>query len=207
MHGYEAVIYAPNLEPFDWLIHGFGLRNSSYPAEIETVKQIHSDMVLEAPGDPGREGDALITNQAGVIAGMRTADCVPILLADPETRSIGSIHAGWRGTAGDIVGKAVAAMASKWGARAENLHAAIGPSIGPCCYEVGPEVAHCFGIESARSVYLDLPRENEQRLRAAGVRNIWKSGECTFCAAHRFFSYRREREQAGRMISFAGIRA
>jgi YfiH family protein len=152
--------------------------------------------VLDRPGD----GDALISN-TGVV-GIKTADCVPVLLADPVTNSVAAIHAGWRGTVADIVGEAVRALTQRWQTRPEDIHAAIGPCIGPCCYEVGPEVARQFEIKCTGKIHLDLPAENERRLREAGVRNIWKSGECTFCAGDRFFSYRREREQAGRMLSF-----
>jgi len=199
------MISAPNLQELEWVVHGFGLRDSAYPAGITTVKQIHSSIVLPAKGESSREGDALISNQPGVIVGVRTADCVPILLADPRTRAVASIHAGWRGTAANIVGEAVAALAANWQTRPEDLHAAIGPSIGACCYEVGPEVARQFGTDGTESVHIDLPRENEKQLLALGVRNIWKAEECTFCAADRFFSFRRERELAGRMISFIGL--
>jgi hypothetical protein len=200
------MITAPNLVELDWLTHGFGLRDSEYPAGICSLKQIHSKIVFEAPGDSVREGDSLISSHPGTIIGIRTADCVPILLADPGTHAIASIHAGWRGTAENIVGETIAAMASKWQTRPEDVRAAIGPSIGLCCYEVGPEVAARFGrTDGTKKIHLDLPNENEKRLRAVGVRNIWKSGECTFCANQRFFSFRRERESAGRMISFIGI--
>jgi polyphenol oxidase len=199
------MITAPNFTELDWLTHGFGIRDSEYPSGICTIKQIHSKIVLEAPGDPVREGDALISNKPGVIIGIRTADCVPILIADFRHRAIGSIHAGWRGTAENIVVETVAAMASKWRTRPEDIRAAIGPSIGRCCYEVGPEVAARFGNDGTAKAHIDLPSENEKQLRAAGVQNIWKSGECTFCAAQRFFSFRREHESAGRMISFIGI--
>jgi YfiH family protein len=189
------MILAPNLAGF---VHGFGLRDSEYPEGIVLAKQIHSNIVLDCAGD----GDALIAN-AGIV-GVRTADCVPVLLADPVTNSVAAIHAGWRGTVADIVGEAVRALSRRWQTRSEDIHAAIGPCIGPCCYEVGPEVARQFEIKCTGKIHLDLPAENERRLREAGVRNIWKSGECTFCAGDRFFSYRREGEQAGRMISFIG---
>jgi copper oxidase (laccase) domain-containing protein len=84
------------------------------------------------------------------------------------------------------------------------LRAAIGPSIGACCYEVGPEVAFEFEINVSKPIHLDLPAVNEKQLRDTGVVNIWVSGECTYCAKERFYSYRREREQAGRMTSFIG---
>ncbi len=206
------MITAPNFAGIEDLVHGFGLRSSAYPEPIVTTKQIHSAFVQDAAGPLG-DGDALLSDRDGVLVGVRTADCVPILLVDTETRTVAAIHAGWRGTAENIAAAAVRALTERWKARAENLRAAIGPSIGVCCYEVGPEVAQRFETPANRfdmadssPVHLDLPAINEKQLRAAGVANIWKSGECTFCAPARFYSYRREREQAGRMTSFIGWR-
>jgi hypothetical protein len=95
-------------------------------------------------------------------------------------------------------------LSTLWKTDPANIRGAIGPAIGVCCYEVGPEVAERFGIGTGAKVHLDLASINERQLRAAGVTNIWKSGECTFCRADRFFSYRRERERAGRMMSIIG---
>jgi len=143
--------------------------------------------------------------------GVKTADCVPILIVDISTPAVAAIHAGWRGSAENIAAAAVRRMAALWKTRPENLRAAIGPSIGVCCYEVGPEVARRFEtwIPEMRNpespVHLDLPAINEAQLRAEGVADIWKSGECTFCTPKKFFSFRREREHAGRMVSFIGL--
>src|SRR5580704_14042359 len=142
------VITSPNLD-FPWLTHGFGLRDGLCPippGELTTAKQIHSARVLDAAGRKGEqigEGDAIVSADAGVAAGIRTADCVPILLADSETRIVACVHAGWRGTAANIIRVTVEAMQSR-GCQPENLHVAIGPSIGSCCYEVGAEVARHF---------------------------------------------------------------
>lgn len=201
------MITAPVFAEFDWLVHGFGLRGSALPPEIRLAKQIHSSIVLEA-GDLGNaignEGDALISREAGALVGVKTADCVPILLADPLTQAVAAIHAGWRGTAENIVSVALRTLGERFGVQAENVVAAIGPSIGPCCYEVGPEVAVRFGTSGSGKAHVDLPYWNEVQLREAGVRTVWKSGECTFCAPDRFFSFRRERAEAGRMVSFIG---
>jgi len=208
------MIQAPNLQDLEWLEHGFGLRDSVLPSGIRTVKQIHSNIILDAAGldtaelDGGAaEGDALISDQAGVRVGVKTADCVPILLTDCSTHVVAAIHAGWRGTAADIVGGVVRQLVVRWKTRPENLRAAIGPSIGVCCYEVGPEVAKQFErwISVTKNRHLDLPAINEIQLRAEGVTNIWRSGECTFCTPDRFFSFRREREHPGRMLSFIGL--
>jgi polyphenol oxidase len=196
------MIKAPNFADLGWLDHGFGLRDSDPPAGITTVKQIHSGIVLDA-ADPRPEGDALLSDRAGVLVGVKTADCVPIFLVDPTIPVVAAIHAGWRGSAENIAAAAVRELSARWNIRPGNLRAAIGPSIGVCCYEVGPEVARCFGQQGP--VHLDLRAINEAQLRAAGVADIWKSGECTFCLPGRFYSFRREREQAGRMLSFIGL--
>jgi YfiH family protein len=208
------MIVAANLADLDRLVHGFGERSSTYPEGITTAKQIHSAIVENARGPMG-EADALISKDIGVTVGVRTADCVPILLADPSTGAVAAIHAGWRGTAAGIAAGAVHSLIAEWQIDPRNLRASIGPSIGSCCYEVGPEVAQRFGIRVSHPVHLDLPAINEMQLRAAGVSNIWKSGACTFCATcaapgtgagevYRFHSFRRDREAAGRMVSFIG---
>jgi YfiH family protein len=203
------MITAPNLAAIPGLVHGFGLRDSTYPPDIRTVRQIHSSVVVEA-AEQGREGDALISNQPGVVVGVKTADCVPILLVDPLSQAVAAIHAGWRGTAANIVAEAVHELCVHWKTRPDDIRAAIGPSIGPCCYEVGPDVARRFEVwvselgQVSKPVCLDLPGINETQLRLAGVSDIWKSGECTFCTVGKFFSFRRERDQAGRMLSFIG---
>jgi YfiH family protein len=200
------MIKAPNFLDLEWLDHGFGMRDSVLPEGIRTVKQIHSSVVLDA-GAAGTEGDALVSDRAGVLVGVKAADCVPILLVDISTPAVAAVHAGWRGSAENIVAAAVRRMAALWKTRPENLRAAIGPSIGVCCYEVGPEVAGQFErwFPATADRHLDLPAVNEAQLRAEGVTDIWKSGECTFCMAKRFFSFRRERESAGRMVSFIGL--
>jgi YfiH family protein len=200
------MIKAHNFLDLEWLDHGFGLRDSVLPDGIRTVKQIHSSIVLDA-GEPASAGDALLSDQPGVRVGVKTADCVPILIVDISTPAVAAIHAGWRGSAENIAAAAVRGMAARWKTRPENLRAAIGPAIGVCCYEVGPEVASQFErwFPATADRHLDLPAINEAQLRAEGVTNVWKSGECTFCTAKRFFSFRREREHAGRMLSFIGL--
>ena len=203
-------VEASNLKDLPWLIHGFGLRDAEHPAGLTTIRQIHSNIVVDA-ADLVAEGDALISNRAGVTVGVKTADCVPILLVDPVTRSVAAIHAGWRGTAAQIVPAAIGELAARWGVKAEDLRAAIGPAIGGCCYEVSAEVARQFGpwVPELRdvdaAVRVDLSSINEIQLRQAGLRDVWRSGECTFCQAERFFSFQRERERAGRMMSFIGV--
>ena len=144
----EHVYRAANLDQLAWLEHGFGTRLSSgWPdsRQLSTLRQVHSDKILKAdhPGLIG-EGDALISNQPGTTLSVRTADCLPIVMADSKNRAVAAIHAGWRGVVQEIVSKAAAAMAENFGTRPEDLVVAIGPGIGPCCFEVGPEVAVQF---------------------------------------------------------------
>jgi purine-nucleoside/S-methyl-5'-thioadenosine phosphorylase / adenosine deaminase len=212
------VYRAEVLNQFPWLEHGFGTRSSSaWPGaqNLATVRQIHSNKVIVAtrPGDLG-EGDALISNVPGLTLVVRTADCLPILIADPENRAVAAVHAGWRGTVQEIVLEAVQAMASEYGSRPESLVIAIGPGIGACCYEVGPDVAQQFSRffperqDLNGSVKIDLPESTVRQLRRNGGRTgqIDSSGLCTRCLADHFHSYRRDGAAAGRMISTIGIR-
>lgn len=192
------------LDRLGWVEHGFGTRSSVLPQEaMASLEQIHSNFVHQAtgPGCAGK-GDALHTAVAGVAVSVRTADCYPILLADPEHHAVAAIHAGWRGTAARIAAETVARMRSAYGTRPEALYAAIGPGIGVCCYEVSAEVAREFGRQAAGR--LDLAAENLRQLLAAGVpeEQVELLGGCTACDAARFYSYRREGERAGRMLSF-----
>jgi YfiH family protein len=113
---------------------------------LVALKQFHSDVIHvfdTAPTDPC-SGDASITNRPGLLLAIQTADCVPILLVDPKKRAIAAIHAGWRGTLARIAAKTIGKMQMHFGTNPRDLLAAIGPSIGPCCYEVGTEVATQF---------------------------------------------------------------
>jgi polyphenol oxidase len=196
------------LDQFEWLVYGFGTRRLSPPDAITTLRQIHSDIVVDADGRTGclGEGDALIGNTPGRIVAVKTADCVPILLVDVANRAVAAVHAGWRGTVRQIALRAVDAMRQEFDTNIQKLHAAIGPAIGGCCYEVGPEVAAEFGYTGRTRI--DLAAVNREQLIGAGIphKQIYTAGLCTACRAEDFWSYRREKEGAGRMFSFAGIR-
>ncbi|MFZ0590210.1 MAG: peptidoglycan editing factor PgeF [Bryobacteraceae bacterium] len=212
--GADGVYRCVALEEMQWLEHGFTTRRSaSSIQEVTTLRQIHSATVLSAAGldDRACEGDALISSERGKRIGVRSADCVPILLADSETRTVAAIHAGWRGTAARIASKTVERMQEDFGTQPRNVIAAIGPSIGVCCYEVGSEVRARFAdvfpeLAGDGRVMLDLVEANRRILRAAGVpvEQIHSSGLCTCCSADEFFSYRRDPGEPGRMISFVG---
>ncbi|HVO98503.1 MAG TPA: peptidoglycan editing factor PgeF [Bryobacteraceae bacterium] len=187
--------------------HGFGLKSSVLPPDLAGLRQIHSDRILVAQetGNCG-DGDALITGRPELAVSIRTADCYPILLADARTGAVAAVHSGWRGTAARIVLRTLERMNHEFGTEPGDIRAAIGPGIGACCYEVGRDVALQFGIDGGRA-HLDLAQENRRQMERAGIRpqNIEALGICTFCDAERFFSYRREKEKAGRMTSFIRI--
>jgi polyphenol oxidase len=214
----ENVYRAQVLEDVPWLEHGFGTRLSlRWPdmVDLTTVQQIHSDRVLVADGSGSMgEGDALISNQTGIALAVRTADCLPILIADTRNRAVAAVHAGWRGTLLEIVPKTVRAMGERFGTKPEDLVIAIGPGIGACCFEVGPEVAIQFAPffpergDLSQRTKLSLVETNLRLLGRNGgrMRHIATSGLCSCCRFDLFHSYRRDREAAGRMVSVIRIR-
>lgn len=198
------MIHSPVLKELPAVEHGFGTRQEDAWLEEDGhgwLKQVHSARVLRCKG-PGLQGeaDALITTMPELWISVRTADCLPILLADPHARIVAAVHAGWRGTVEHIAARAVQEMVHL-GAELSSIHAAIGPGIGLCCFEVGPEVSPHFGAEGKTCV--DLAAANERQLQEAGLDldKIWISKYCTKCDPEQFHSYRRDAAGAGRMVS------
>ena len=187
---------------------------------LVTARQVHSATVLrvgrrDLQEPTALEGDGLITDEPGVLLGIGTADCVPVLLVDPEHRAVGAVHAGWRGTVAGIVARAVEQMDEAFGSRPEAMLAVIGPAIGACCYTVGEEVheqfraAFPYGSELfTDNLRLDLSQANRRQLLGAGLleAGIAMAGECTQCHPERFFSYRGEKGVTGRMMAIVGVR-
>ena len=204
-----SVLTSSLLDRLGWVEHGFGMRDAAFDQDsMASLKQIHSSLVFAADrvGCAG-EGDALVTREPGLGVSVRTADCFPSLLADPATRSVAAVHAGWRGTATSVVLSSLSRMRSEFGTDPRHVYAAIGPGIGHCCYEVGLDVAQKFGmLQEGR---LDLAEENRSQLIAAGLPpdHIELVGGCTFCNPARFFSWRRDHDRSGRMISFIRVNA
>jgi polyphenol oxidase len=201
--GSDDVFRAEALEFFPWLEHGFGTRLSAgWPAisNLATAKQIHSDRVLlvESPGTQG-EGDALVSSIPDIGLVIRTADCLPVLIADPMNRAVAAIHAGWRGVVSEIVPKAINAMSRRFASKPEDLVIAIGPGIGACCFEVGPEVAVQFGLSGRTKVDLVGTMCRQMGRNGVSAGQISTAGLCTYCNPELFESYRRDREAAGRM--------
>lgn len=175
------------------------------------LKQEHSDKFYVVSSENyteirGRGGDALITSERGIAIGVFTADCVPVVLVDAENSIAAVIHAGWKGTELKITGKVIDYMKSNMGTNPVNIYAAIGPSIGPCCFEVGPEVAERFTWVSKREnkFYVDLWKENIMQMTGCGVleEKIDSSRICTCCNPKTVFSYRKESGNTGRMGAF-----
>ncbi len=178
------------------------------------ARQVHGDRVVvaRAAGDLGEEADAVISVAHGVAACVVVADCVPILLADPRSGAVAAVHAGWRGTLAHTAARAVERLAQEVGAQAGDLLAAIGPAIGPCCYEVSPELAQAFRDDLGSSVAeprggnarVDLWLANELVLQRAGLcrERVEVLGRCTACEPDAFFSHRRDRGRTGRQVGF-----
>jgi hypothetical protein len=214
--GADNILRYTSFGQFDWQTHGFGTRHASPSADV-TLRQVHSNRVLNAAGLTDRccDGDGLISDVVGESVGVRTADCVPILLLDSEHRAVAVVHAGWRGTADGILLRALEAMRTQFETQTETVHAAIGPAIQVCCYEVGPEVTARFvslfpewpADPGRRKV--DLPEANRRHLLSVGVDSdrIHDCGLCTYCLPDLFFSYRRDPQDPGRMLSAIGVKA
>lgn len=164
--------------------------------------------------------DALTTNLPNILLGVKTADCVPILLGDARTGACAAIHAGWRGTLAGVVPRAINLMTYEFNTDPVDLCAAIGPAALACCYEVGPEVIDAFvrKNEGAETLFtptrdnharIDLHEANRRLLVAAGLRSerVHLAPLCTMCRTNLFFSYRRERPlfgRTGRLLSVVG---
>ncbi len=196
------MILAPPFEGQRWLRHGFGTRDTPpWTGRIATLRQIHSDVIWTARETEGclGDGDALISAERGLLLAMRTADCVPILMADPVRRVVAAVHAGWRGTVAGIAARTVDRMRAEYGTNPQDVFSAIGPSIGPCCFEVSVEVPL-----PQRDRKADLWTANREQLEAVGVGLIWVAGACTMCDERTFYSFRRGRD-TGRMVSAIGV--
>lgn len=226
--GYFTV---PRLARMAGLVHGFGRAGwseadflafaASRDLRPVIMRQLHSDTIhrLDAVPDKKLEGDALMTNVPGLLLVIRTADCLPVLLVDEENRAVAAVHCGWRGTEKRILEKAVTAMGEAYGSKPADILAALGPCIGPACYEVGPEVraaylkaglpaiVFCGAPGRERKYLLDLRAANGWLLGTLGVKKgkIFNPGPtCTHCEP-RLLSYRRNSADPRRMYNFVGF--
>jgi YfiH family protein len=192
-----------------WQVHGADVRvvqsvEDAKPAENTLGETIYCDVV--------------VSNANGVLAAVKTADCVPILLGDSLTRAFAAVHAGWRGTLATAVVVAVQRLKDEYGVRPENLRVAIGASAGPCCYEVGSEVIDAFTTRFGSGADLftttrpghamvDLLKANRDQLQSAGVipERIHTAPICTMCRTDLFFSYRKEKNLHGKVGRLMGV--
>jgi len=185
---------------------------------VVRLKQVHGATVVQADtvGDPWPEADALWTATPGSLLGVAAADCVPVLLADPVSAVIGAAHAGWQGTSRRIVQALVAAMVAA-GARADRLVAAIGPSIGPCCYAIdaaradtirerlGADAADTLQPDARGRIVFDLWAANAQQLGQSGVRIIERADLCTQSGGADVWSHRAEAGRNGTGLGIIGL--
>lgn len=227
-----TLLSLPALTAIPGLVHGFEARSPESAGEtreetrervrraladrgrLHLLTQVHGARVAAAPFQGCPEADAAVTAAAGVLLGIETADCLPVLLVDPARRAVAAAHAGWRGSAAGVATQAVAALV-ELGSRPGDLVAALGPGIGPCCYEVGDELRAAFGPLAAAvfregprgRAHLDVREANVLQLVAAGLRpeNLHHVAECTYCTPGRYHSFRRDGKGAGRMISYVGF--
>lgn len=194
-----------------WQMHGVDVRavmdrDDAKPAEDGKGETVYCD--------------AIVSDAPKVMAGVKTADCVPLLIGDPRTGSFAAVHAGWRGTFAGIVFYALERMGKEYGALPEDVIVAIGPAAGACCYEVGSEVIDGFKERFANAdslltptreshACINLLQANRDQLISSGVdpKRIYTAPLCTMCSTDLFFSYRREKKvlgKVGRLMSVIG---
>ncbi len=201
---------------------------SAPPDRLVAARQVHGAKVEAVHrDDPSRsvfngkdpfQADALTSDQTGIWLGILTADCLPVLFFDPVNRIIGAAHAGWRGTRQNIAARTVQAMTDRYRCRPDELWAALGPCIGPCCYVVGEEVAQAFLSESpsygpyvqrkgGERWRIDLAGINQQQLLEQGLvpEKIHTVPLCTKCREDLFFSVRAQGEPTGRQLALIGM--
>lgn len=195
-------------------------RHAGYePDQLQVTRHVHGTRVWkvgEAQPDPA-EFDGLVTDRVGPVLGAFAADCIPLLFADPDARVIGAAHAGWRGTVAGVATNVVVRM-TELGASPASIRVALGPSIGPCCFEVGPEVVEQFRaalgelpgmvVAGRKKDHIDLRVAMRALLERAGLRadHIDDRPPCTRCEADRFFSYRRDGKDGGVHMGFIAMR-
>jgi YfiH family protein len=191
-----------------------------HDGRIVTMRQVHGDNIVEVKDKnlkEAGEADGMVTAATDIFLGVLTADCVPILFVAPKNKLVAAVHAGWRGTSAGIAEKAARLFTDQLDVSADGIEVALGPCIGSCCYEVKDDVVvpllERWGDIAQASIqkrdgktYLDLRLLNRVVLSRAGIpeTNIFQIGPCTSCSPEDFFSYRRERSETGRQISFIG---
>ena len=194
-----------------WQVHGADVRVVNSVAEAKPAEDKLGETIY---------CDAIVSNADHVLASVKTADCVPVLIGDPRTRSFAAVHAGWRGTLATAAIVGIKRLSEAYGSRPEDLRVAIGASAGPCCYEVGsdvidaftsrfPDAAKLFTPTRPGHAFVDLITANREQLESVGVRpeRIHLLPLCTMCRTDLFFSYRNEKKlhgKVGRLMAVIG---
>ncbi len=205
-----------SLSAINGIEHYFGKRDFILPNSEKAyfLNQLHSDKVIFISDDfdfnEQKDGDAIITCKRNLFIGVRTADCVPILLSDENSNFVAVVHAGWRGTFYNIVNKTIERILKEFNCNPEDIIAALGPSIGACCYEVSKPLWNKFNYEHILSsddsnqieekYYLNLQSINRNFLKGSGVRQIDLLTKCTKCEDD-FYSYRGDKSKKDSQIS------
>ena len=226
------------------LPHGFSLRNRrsgetnppyGLPDHVDTdleqlesrlgvrglvrMRQVHgTNLIVVSEQDGAPICDGLFTSTDGLALVVQTADCVPLLMWDADQNAVAAVHAGWRGTLERIAERAVAMFQNKFSSHPESIHVAMGPAIGPCCYEVGTEILRAFtrGFASVEGLFssgprgrehLDLIEANRRQLVDSGISldRIHTTGLCTSCENALLYSYRKEGKGAGRLYGVVSV--
>lgn len=226
----EGVLQLENLHAVPGVRHGFAARRGCLqdvvPAPAARLRQVHGTEVLALPQDAAARrpfyrttvderppADGLMTDAPGATVAVAVADCLPLLFADRRARAVAAVHAGWRGLAAGVIENTVAALEAMYGISPSDLVVGIGPAIGPCCFEVGPEViealaergyeaeARVSGVQGTRP-YADLGAVATAILRQLAVPddNVSHAGVCTVCNSDQLWSYRADGAAAGRML-------
>jgi YfiH family protein len=186
------------------------------PTQLVATRHVHGSAVWRV-GEPlgaDAEFDGLVCDRPGPVLGAFAADCIPLVFAEPDARVCGAAHAGWRGTVNGVAANVIARMV-ECGARADRIRVALGPSIGPCCFEVGSEVVEEFRaklgevpglvVKGPAKDHIDLRVATRTLLERAGVVHIDDQPPCTRCHPDRFFSYRRDGQAGGVHMGFIGL--
>jgi len=226
----RGYLTAKPFERIPFLVHGFGTRiwtevdMDTTPGLTDfhhvSLRQTHSDIIRIITKIPrGRlEGDSLVTDRPGILLIIKTADCLPALVVDRQNRVVAAVHCGWRGMLKKILAKTLRTMHRHYDSNFASLSVVLGPCIDKACYEVGEDVLEKFANEglpngyfdrhpSKKEKYLfDIRGANRAQILALGVpeENIFSIDLCTHCDSD-LFSYRRDRDYAGRLVNFIGI--
>lgn len=225
----------PPLERHNPVMHGFTIKSQPASVDqnirpdhmiqmftrihrpVVSLRQVHQDecVVVTSKEQLRREyrGDAVLTDRKDIFIYIQVADCVPIFMLDEKRKVIGLIHAGWKGTLLGIAKRTLEKAKEQLGCEPWDFTIWFGPSIRSCCYRVSDDVAILFDAKSVHSsakkgLMLDLIGINRKQLADCGVKDnrMFATGSCTCCEEKLFYSYRREKENSGRMVGFLGLK-